>query len=144
MGRRSPWSRSSAGSPATPCGSCTGISRSRRSTHTPCPRPRPPKRRGLRASSGRCTRLCSNTRTALDDAHLIAYAATVGLDARTVAEALDDQAYAERVREDVVGGLESGVTGTPTFFINGVRYEDAYDFDSLMAALGTAAEVSQR
>jgi protein-disulfide isomerase len=54
---------------------------------------------------------------------LLAYAARLGLDnARFTAE-LDDQIYLQRLREQLQGGLDSGVRGTPTFFVNG-RIED--------------------
>ena len=35
--------------------------------------------------------------------------------------------------------MRSGVNGTPTFFINGVRYDDAWDFQTLMEALNAAS-----
>jgi protein-disulfide isomerase len=40
-----------------------------------------------------------------------------------------------------MGGLKSGVNGTPTFFINGRRHDAAYDFDELIAAID--AELTQ-
>jgi protein-disulfide isomerase len=43
--------------------------------------------------------------------------------------------YAERIREDFMSGVRSGVNGTPTFFINGVRHDGSYDFDTMMAAI---------
>ena len=46
-----------------------------------------------------------------------------------------------RVREDVVSGVESGVTGTPAFFINNVRYTGGCDAESLLTALARAAAV---
>jgi len=42
---------------------------------------------------------------------------------------------AKRIEEDYGSGLESGVDGTPSFFINGTRYEGEDDHDSLRAAL---------
>jgi protein-disulfide isomerase len=39
------------------------------------------------------------------------------------------------VHEDIAAGIASGVEGTPTFFINGVRHDDAWDFDMLAGAL---------
>jgi protein-disulfide isomerase len=38
-----------------------------------------------------------------------------------------------------MSGVRSGVNGTPGFFINGVRYDDSYDFDTLLGALRQAA-----
>jgi len=41
----------------------------------------------------------------------------------------------EKVENDMEGGARSGVNGTPTFFINGNRYNGYHDFDSLKQAL---------
>ncbi len=46
--------------------------------------------------------------------------------------------YAARVSEDVASADESGVSGTPTFFINGRRHYGAYDIATLSAAVKTA------
>ncbi len=43
--------------------------------------------------------------------------------------------YAARVAEDVASADESGVSGTPTFFINGRRHYGAYDIDTLTEAV---------
>jgi protein-disulfide isomerase len=37
-----------------------------------------------------------------------------------------------------MSGVRSGVNGTPSFYVNGVRYEDAYDYDTLLAAVQRA------
>jgi protein-disulfide isomerase len=63
---------------------------------------------------------------ALDDSHLLQYAAALDL-------------YAARVREDFQSGIRSGINGTPTFFINGVCYQGAYDLPSMFAFLIAAA-----
>ncbi|HEX4682023.1 MAG TPA: thioredoxin domain-containing protein [Gemmatimonadaceae bacterium] len=60
---------------------------------------------------------------ALDEAHLIQYAAEAGADAKQVHADLTRRMHVERVRADFVSGVRSGVNGTPTFFINGVRYD---------------------
>lgn len=41
--------------------------------------------------------------------------------------------------EDIQSGEESGVTKTPTFFINGDRYDDSWDLDNLLSALDEAS-----
>lgn len=76
---------------------------------------------------------------ALDGAHLIKYAIALGLDPTSFREALDGRAYEERVREDFLSGVRSGVNGTPTFFIDGIRYDGPRDFDSLLAVLAEVA-----
>jgi protein-disulfide isomerase len=72
---------------------------------------------------------------ALDDRHLGEYASTIGLDLAPFDRELSAHVYGPRVREDFMSGVRSGVNGTPTFFINGVRYEDSWDADTLTLAL---------
>ena len=43
------------------------------------------------------------------------------------------------MKEDFLSGVRSGVNGTPTFFINGVRFEDSWDEETLLKALQKAA-----
>lgn len=43
--------------------------------------------------------------------------------------------FAERIREDFLSGVRSGVNGTPTFFINGERHDGPWDLESLSAAI---------
>jgi protein-disulfide isomerase len=49
--------------------------------------------------------------------------------------ALETGQYRNKVRSDFTGGIRSGVNGTPTFFINGVRHDGAYDYASMVAAI---------
>jgi len=76
---------------------------------------------------------------ALEDDDLVEYALELGLDAPRVARELAAHTYKPRVRNDFMSGVRSGVNGTPTFFINGVRHDDAWDEESLVAALELAA-----
>jgi protein-disulfide isomerase len=76
---------------------------------------------------------------ALDDASLLAYAEALGLDGAAVALALRSREFAPRVQTDVESGVESGVRGTPTLFINGARYDGARSVAALGAALRAAA-----
>ena len=46
--------------------------------------------------------------------------------------------YRPRVKRDFMSGMRSGVAGTPTFFINGKRYEGVLDRASLLSAVGRA------
>ena len=39
------------------------------------------------------------------------------------------------MRRDFVGGIRSGVNGTPTLFVNGVRHDGGYDLPDLLAAV---------
>jgi protein-disulfide isomerase len=74
--------------------------------------------------------------------HLRAYARALGLDLEQFDYALADNVYTQRVRDDFMSGVRSGVNGTPTFFINGERYDGAHDLDSLLAALRSATKAA--
>ena len=77
----------------------------------------------------------------LEDEDLVATARRLRLDAQGIARALDEGTYTARVREDFRSGIRSGVNGTPTFFINGERYDGAWaDEDSFVRALERAAK----
>jgi protein-disulfide isomerase len=75
----------------------------------------------------------------LDDIYLIEYADMIGLDVERFSAEMSGHVHAARVRQDFLTGVRSGVTGTPTFFINGVRYAGSYDLDSWMAAIEEVA-----
>ena len=83
---------------------------------------------------------------ALEPSDLIAYAARLGLDTERFERDLRERAGAGRVAEDVEAADLSGVSGTPTFFINGRRHPGAYDIASLSAAVrvaGAQATIAQ-
>jgi Na+/H+ antiporter NhaA len=69
---------------------------------------------------------------------LIRYAASLGLDVERFSKDLLSDAAAARIAEDVDSADLSGVSGTPTFFINGRRHHGAYDIDTLTAAVKAA------
>ena len=76
----------------------------------------------------------------LEDEDLVAIARSLRLDAERVATALADGRYTARVREDFRAGIRSGVNGTPTFFVNGERYDGPWaDEDGFVRALERAA-----
>jgi protein-disulfide isomerase len=79
---------------------------------------------------------------ALDDRHLVGYATAVGLDAATFKQELRAHVHKGRVREDFMSGVRSGVNGTPTFFVNGVRFDGSWDADTLTHALAAAARAT--
>lgn len=64
---------------------------------------------------------------ALEDDDLVRYAELLGVDAERVARELKEGTYAKRVRDDFRSGVRSGVNGTPSFFINGERYEGSWE-----------------
>lgn len=66
------------------------------------------------------------------------YAAIAGnlrLPASELRAVLEGGTYEKRVRDDFNGGVRSGVNGTPTFFINGQRYDGPSDFDDMAATI---------
>ena len=68
------------------------------------------------------------------------YAAELGLDQQRFSRDLREHTFAGKVAHDKETGLESGVQGTPTFYINGYQYEGSYDPQTLLAVLRQAAE----
>ncbi|MCU1381825.1 MAG: oxidoreductase [Acidobacteria bacterium] len=74
----------------------------------------------------------------LEDDNLIVYADQIGLNVGRFASDLASARHAARVRDDFLSGLDSGVKGTPTFFVNGLHYTGAYEADSLVAAVQRA------
>jgi Na+/H+ antiporter NhaA len=69
---------------------------------------------------------------------LLGYAEQLGLDVDRFRRDLKEHRLAARVAEDVQSAELSGVSGTPTFFVNGRRHYGAYDIDTLKAAVKTA------
>jgi protein-disulfide isomerase len=67
--------------------------------------------------------------------HLIGYAEQLGLDTERFEAAVRQRENAARIAEDVDSADLSGVSGTPTFFINGRRHYGAYDIDALTRAV---------
>jgi Na+/H+ antiporter NhaA len=82
--------------------------------------------------------LLLNHQDALRPADLIHYAEQLGLDIERFSSELRKHAGANRVAEDVNSADLSGVSGTPTFFINGRRHYGAYDTATLSAAVRVA------
>lgn len=75
---------------------------------------------------------------ALTARDLIAHAGAIGLDTERFAADLRKHAGAAHVSEDVDSADLSGVSGTPTFFVNGKRHYGAYDIESLSKAVKLA------
>jgi protein-disulfide isomerase len=75
----------------------------------------------------------------LRDDDLRGYAEKLGLDIDLFDRELVEHVHTARVHEDFMSGVRSGVNGTPTFYIDGVRYNDSYDLETLLAALQRVA-----
>jgi protein-disulfide isomerase len=75
----------------------------------------------------------------LRDEDLRGYAEKLELDVDLFDRELVEHVHAARVHEDFMSGVRSGVNGTPTFYIDGERYDDSYDLETLLAALERVA-----
>jgi Na+/H+ antiporter NhaA len=75
---------------------------------------------------------------ALEPKYLISYAEQLGLDLERFTEQLRRHEHGGRIASDVDDADMSGVSGTPTFFVNGLRHQGAYDIETLTAAVRVA------
>jgi protein-disulfide isomerase len=75
---------------------------------------------------------------ALEPEDLVKYARALRLELPRFVLEMREHVYKERVREDFRSGVRSGVNGTPTFFINGVRHDGPFDLRSLLGAIEEA------
>lgn len=73
----------------------------------------------------------------LTRADLGRYAAEIGLDLGAFNQCIDGQAMRQEVLEDLNDGIARGVSGTPTFFINGTMYEGALSFEDFQELIGS-------
>ena len=72
---------------------------------------------------------------ALEDDDLAKYAASLGLDAPRLMSEVQSGMHRARIRDDFKSGARFGVNGTPTFFINGYRYDGELSASALFAML---------
>jgi len=79
---------------------------------------------------------------ALDDAALASHAESIGLDVDVWRDCLDGDAAYLTVENDLTLAVESGVTGTPTFFINGRALVGAASLDTFLGAVDEAADAA--
>jgi Na+/H+ antiporter NhaA len=85
--------------------------------------------------------LAHQGRLRLED--LEGYAQELGLDVDRFMDEMRRRAYMDRIRDDVASADESGVSGTPTFFINGRRHYGVYDIDTLSYEVQAAKRRAQ-
>ena len=76
---------------------------------------------------------------ALAPADLVRYATALHLDVKRFAGDLSAHAFLPKIRNDMQGGLQSGVKGTPSFFINGVLHRGGFDEASLLGSIMSVA-----
>jgi protein-disulfide isomerase len=76
----------------------------------------------------------------LDVSLLFDLARSLELPEMSLRMALQNHEFAPRIRADFLGGVRSGVNGTPTFFINGQRHDGSWDYDDLLAVIEARLE----
>ncbi len=73
--------------------------------------------------------------TFLDPDNIPLWAERIGLNLEQLGNDIGQGVPGKRIKEDRQSGIRSGVNGTPTFFINGTRYDGTPDYDSLLTAM---------
>ncbi len=76
----------------------------------------------------------------MEDEDLITYAKQIGLDVKQFEADFEKETIRQKVEADFESGVRSGVNGTPSFFINGEKYEGSWDENSLLEYLKTGTE----
>jgi protein-disulfide isomerase len=71
---------------------------------------------------------------------LLALARRLGMSDMAIGFAIANSEYARKIQRDFLGGVRSGVNGTPTFFIGDRRHDGSWDYDSLADAVGAQFE----
>jgi len=80
----------------------------------------------------------------LSDGHLIRHVSAIGgIDVARFENEMSNHIHTGRVHEDFMSGIRSGVNGTPTFYINGTRYDDSWDEETLLACIKQEISDSQ-
>ena len=70
-----------------------------------------------------------------DSSVALGYAKKLGLDTQRLERELAQHVYQKRIKDDFMGGVRSGVNGTPTFYVNGVRHDEDAVAKALIEAL---------
>ncbi len=74
----------------------------------------------------------------LKDSDLRLYSEKLSLDMDQFTKDMNSDEVAKKVQTDIIGGIKSGVNGTPTFFINSIRFDGPAELDSLLEAIDLA------
>lgn len=66
---------------------------------------------------------------------LISYAESLNLSSTELQAAIENVIFGEKIQNDFMGGVRSGVNGTPSFFINNTRFDDSFEYENLLLGL---------
>jgi protein-disulfide isomerase len=91
---------------------------------------------GVRGRFWDMYRLLFARQDALSMPDLLARARAIGLDEGELESDLVEHQHVAKIRRDFSGGVRSGVNGTPTFFIDGLRHDGPWTFDALLMRVG--------
>jgi len=72
---------------------------------------------------------------ALDISDLLKYAKSLNLSVVDLKTAIENETFSKNIKNDFLGGVQSGVNGTPTFFINGNHYKGSFEYEDLLMAI---------
>jgi protein-disulfide isomerase len=75
---------------------------------------------------------------------LVRYGQQLDLDLDELSATLETERYDDRIRSDFMGGVRSGVNGTPCLFINGQRFNGPVDFQPLATVIETMIDEARR
>jgi protein-disulfide isomerase len=81
--------------------------------------------------------LLFENQSALDSDSLVGYAEALDLDMERWLLDMDSDAIEAKVEEDFKGGVRSGANGTPTFFLNGFRYDGDWSYEPFLEAISS-------
>jgi protein-disulfide isomerase len=90
---------------------------------------------GLQGAYWEMHDLIFENQESLEDEDLIRYAAECDLDLDRFARDIESEPVAEKIRADFLSGARSGVNGTPTFFVDGERYDGSWELPAFLAYL---------
>ncbi len=70
---------------------------------------------------------------------LIDYATSLNLSGKELQTAIENETFVKKIEDDFMGGVRSGVNGTPSFFINGQRFNHSFEYENILAAITNAS-----
>ena len=69
---------------------------------------------------------------------LLSYAESLSLPQKELKNAIEKEMYSEKIKNDFMGGVRSGVNATPTFYINGFHHNGSFEYETLLDAINNA------